>query len=75
MFTDSKTTSTELSLIIAMILSVIFFTTIFFIIGCISVKCGKSTDNQLKHQNLIHSQVKLNMLRIYQQLSTIPYLY
>ena len=36
MFTESEKTSTELSLIIAMVFSIIFFATAFFIFGCVS---------------------------------------
>jgi hypothetical protein len=39
MFTESEKTSTELSLIIAMVFSIIFFAIVFFIFGCV---CGQA---------------------------------
>ena len=71
MFIGPERKSRELSLIIAMVSSVILFTTIFFIIGCICgqlwQKCKQSTEtctSGIKDANLHPRQAEYTSTRI-----------
>jgi hypothetical protein len=55
MFTESEKTSTELGLIIAMVCSIIFSATVFFIFGCV---CGQAWQKHKQSIETSQSDIK-----------------